>query len=242
MKKQGLLAFTFTLSITVSALSDSPKLVSTTPVFWSVGINAATQKTASLTFDQPMRSGFWDWFGRDVLSPDSSLHTTMSPDGTTVSVDIKVAPGKVYIMGLNEKGLPGVGFQNAKGFSLPPTYLVFQTAGTAAPEDAPPRVKGIVPANGTQQIDSTRIRAIVITFDQPMGTKKHGLHLFENDNPVDISKLPFGYSPDGKTFTLSYNFKPATRYRMELNSVTDIGFSRANRVPLWPVRIAFTTG
>ena len=42
-------------------------------------------------------------------------------------------------MGLNERGIPGVGFQNDKGISLKPTYLVFQTAGNRLAEDAPPR-------------------------------------------------------------------------------------------------------
>ncbi|HEX8078531.1 MAG TPA: Ig-like domain-containing protein [Chthoniobacterales bacterium] len=105
----------------------------------------------------------------------------------------------------------------------------------------PPRVTRTIPPDGAQQLDPARTTAIVITFDQPMGVKKHGLHVFENDKPVDISKLAFAYSPDGKTFTLPYNVRPGTRYRLELNSVTDIGFSRATRVPLWPVQISFST-
>lgn len=157
------------------------------------------------------------------------------------SIGVHLDPGHVYICALNGRGIPGVGFQTEKGVPLPPTFLVFQTAGTPAPDGAPPRVKEIIPANGGQ-IDPARTRAIVITFDQPMETKKRGLQVFENNNPVDISKLPFTYSPDGRTFTLPYNFRPGTQYRLELNSVSDIGFSRANRIPLWPVRVSFTTG
>lgn len=241
MKISPLIIATIFGFVTASALAQTPTLVSTSPPFWATNVNPA-QKTLSLTFDQPLRSGFWDWFGRDVLSPPSNLHTEMSSDRMTCSVEVNLQPGKVYICGLNEKGIHGVGFQNEKGASLPPHYLVFQTAGTPSPDDAPPHARGIFPANGAQQVDSTRIRAIMITFDQPMVAKKHGLHLFENNSLVDISKVPFAYSPDGRTFTLPYNLKPRTQYRLELNNVHDIGFSRATRVPLWPVQASFATG
>jgi Bacterial Ig-like domain len=227
--------------LTAHAFADPPKLVSTSPELWAVGINASSQKTISLTFDQPMRSGFSDWFGRDVLSPPSDLHTLIPPDRMTCNLEVHLTPGKVYICGLNERGIPGVGFQNDKGRSLPPTYLVFQTAGTPTPQDAPPHVLQSNPQYGATGIDARRVRSLSITFDRPMNPKKNGLQLFENNNPVDISKAPFSYSPDGLTFTLPYNFKPSTQYRFELNNIHDIGFSGANRVPLWPVQISFAT-
>ncbi|MEY2564843.1 MAG: Bacterial Ig-like domain [Verrucomicrobiota bacterium] len=220
--------------------AEPPKLLATTPALWAIGVDPS-MKTLSLKFDQPLRPGFWDWFGRDVLSPHSTGHTTIDAERTTCTVDVTLQPGKTYICGLNEKGIPGVGFQNDKGASLAPTYLVFQTAGTAAPQDAPPRVKAVTPPNGATGIDPSRVKAIVIAFDQPMGVKKHGLHLFENNKPVDISKIPASYSTDGTTFTLPYNFRPATQYRLELNNNSDIGFSRATRVPLWPAQVSFTT-
>jgi hypothetical protein len=157
------------------------------------------------------------------------------------SIDVHLQPGKVYICGLNERGLPGVGFQNEKGFALPPTYLVFQTAGTPAPNDSPPRIIRSSPANGMQGIEPTAVRSLRITFDKPMNMKKHGLHLYENNQPIDISKLPFSYTADGMTFVLPYNFKPAAVYKLELNSTKDIGFARTTRVPLWPAVISFTT-
>ena len=222
------------------AIAGPPKLVSTSPGFWAVNVNAATQKKISLTFDQRLRGNLTDWIGFDVLSPPSDLQTTFSSDHMSCSIPVQLAPGKVYICALNERGIAGVGFQNEKGFSLPPTYLVFQTAGAPAPEDIPPHVTKAIPANDAQ-VDPIRTTSIAMTFDQPMGTKKHGLHLFENGKPVDISKLAFAYSADGRTFTLPYSFRPGTQYRLELNNVADIGFSRANRVPLWPVQISFLT-
>ena len=236
-------ALTVVLSVFMAAelLADPPRLTSTSPQVWAVGVNAITQKDISLTFDQPMRSGFWDWLGRDTLSPNSTLHTTVSPDRMRMSLDVKLEAGKVYVLGLNERGIPGVGFQNEKGLSLPPVYLVFQTAGTPAPNDLPPHVARSNPANGTQGIDSAMLRSITITFDRPMNPKKHGLHLYENNQSIDISKLPFSYSADGMTFALPYNVKPATTYRLELNSTKDIGFARTTRVPLWPATISFST-
>jgi hypothetical protein len=223
------------------ALADPLKLVSTSPEFWATNVNATTQKKISLTFDQRLRSRLTDWIGLDILSPLSDLQTTFSPDQMSCSIDVHLDPGRVYICALNGRGIPGVGFQNEKGIPLPSTFLVFQTAGTVAAPDAPPHVLRAMPQHGATGVDLARVRSLSITFDRPMNPKKNGLHLLENNNPVDISKVPFTYSADGLTFTLPYNFKPSTQYRFKLNNIHDIGFSGANRVPLWPVQISFAT-
>lgn len=222
------------------AFAEPLKLLSTSPQFWATNINASSQKAISLTFDQKLRSTLTDWIGVDVLSPPSDLQTKYSADHMSCSINVHLDSGHVYICALNGRGIQGVGFQNEKGSSLPPTFLVFQTAGTPTPENAPPHVIKSIPANG-QPIDVTRVTAVAVTFDQPMDSKRHGLHVFENGKAVDISKLPFSYSADGRTFTLPYSFRPGTQYRLELNSVGDIGFARANRIPLWPVQISFST-
>ena len=221
--------------------ADPLNLVSTSPQLWGINVNPATQRTISLTFDQKLRGKLSDWIGLDVLSPPSNLQTKFSEDHKSCSIDVHLQAAKVYICALNERGVPGVGFQNEKGLSLSPTYLIFQTAGTPLPDDAPPRVLRSNPPNGTQGIDPSRLASITVIFDKPMTPKKHGLHLYENNQPVDISKLPFSYSADGKTFTLPYNFKPATTYKLELNNTKDIGFARTTRIPLWPVQIFFST-
>jgi len=236
-----LIFFTLLLITSFAPLSfaDPLKLVSASPQFWATSVNAS-QKTISVTFDQPLRSTLTDWIGLDVLSPPSDLQTKYSADHMTCSIDVHLEPGHVYVCALNGRGLPGVGFQNEKGFGLPPTFLVFQTAGNVASQDAPPHVIRSIPQHGAT-IDPTRAQSLSITFDKQMNVKKHGLHMFENNNPVDISKAKVAYSPDGMTFTLGYAFKRATQYRFELNDVHDIGFSGANQVPLWPVQISLTT-
>lgn len=237
------LLFLFLLVVFFARLgfADPLKLVSTSPQFWATNVNAS-QKTISLTFDQRLRSTLTDWIGLDALSPPSDLQTKYSADHMSCSIDVHLDPGHVYICALNGRGIPGVGFQNEKGMPLPPTYLVFQTAGTPKPEDAPPAIVRSVPVSGDQQVDPARTKAIVLSFDKAMQTGKHGLHLFESNQPVDVSKARSGYSADGRTFTLYYDFKVATPYRIELNNVNDIGFATAKQVPLWPVQIAFTTG
>ena len=40
----------------------------------------------------------------------------MGSDLKSFSLRVTLLPGKVYIMALNERGIPGVGFQNDKGF------------------------------------------------------------------------------------------------------------------------------
>jgi len=96
--------------------------------------------------------------------------------------------------------------------------------------------------NGARDVNPATIRAITVSFDRAMETKKHGLHLFEGKQSVDLTRAEFTYSPDGKTFSLSYAFKSSTHYEVQMNSTEDIGFAATNRAPLWPVHFAFTTG
>ncbi len=218
----------------------APKITSTSPAFWAVNVNAAAQSKITLTFDQPMHPAFSAWLGRSSVAPEIDLNSTMTPDRTSVSTSVKLQPGRVYVLALNEKKIPGVGFQNDNGISAQSYYLVFQTLGTPKPEDAPPVLVRCAPANGAT-IDPAKTAGITLFFDKPMKPDKQGLHLFENNAPVDLSKARFAYSPDGKSFTLYCGFKPSTSYRVELNSVNDIGFASKNRIPLWPLQFAFNT-
>jgi len=218
-----------------------PQVVDTTPKAWQIGVGSS-QKELSVTFDQRMNPGFTAWMGRSSLVPQLDLNTKISEDRSTFSLHVDLLPGKVYVFGLNEKKLPGVGFQNERGQAAPPYFLVFQTAGNPAPDDAPPRVASTIPTNNAQQLDPSRLKSVTIVFDKPMLTAKHGLHMVENKREVDLSKAKFQYSADGKSFILGYDFKPSTVYEFQLNNTQDIGFVSAKRVPLWPVGFAFSTG
>ena len=236
------LAFCIALLTTARfCAAQPPKVVSASPDFWSVGVSP-TVKSVSITFDQAMRAGFSDWFGRGVLSPASNSHSKVSEDRKTYELDVALQPATVYVLALNEKGLPGVGFQNEKGFAAPPTFLVFQTAGTPPPDKAPPRVVSTIPPNGSQQLDPAKVRAVTINFDQPMDAKKSGLQLVEDKKLVEPTAIRWQYSPDGRAFTAAYDFKSSKTYELTLNSVQNIGFTSANSIPLWPARLAFSTG
>ena len=229
--------------VVISALAaeaQQPKILEADPGFWRVGVSPGAQNQITLTFDKPMRAGFSSWAGRNSITPELSSSASLSDDRRTFSLPVRLQPAKVYVFGLNEKGIRGIGFQDDKGLTLPPTYLVFQTAGNLAPDDAPPRVLSTVPAQGTQ-IDPAKSKNIVLTFDKPMNPKKHGLQMTEAGKPVDLAAARFQYSPDGKTFGLLYDFKPVTSYEVTLNSRTNIGFATTTRIPLWPVRFSFTT-
>jgi len=125
---------------------------------------------------------------------------------------------------------------------LPPTFLVFQTAGTPSPDDTPPHTVSTIPSNGAQNLDPRKLKSITINFDRAMQSSKHGLHMHENGKGVDLSKARFQYSADGKAFTVACELKPSSTYEFELNSTQDIGFTSIKRIPLWPVRFAFSTG
>ena len=180
--------------------------------------------------------------GPSSLVPESSFETKTTPDRLNFRVTADLQPSKVYVLALNEEGIPGVGFQSMQGVALSPHYLVFQTAGAPLPEDTPPRVLSTAPAQGLQEVDPSKTRSITLAFDKPMNPKRHGMQLSENGKPVDVSAARFQYSPDGKTFGPVYDFKPSSTYEVTLNSTTNIGFTTAHRIPLWPVRFSFTTG
>jgi hypothetical protein len=238
-----LVAYTLLLSALATSVPtfEPPKVVSTTPKPWEVNVSPSSH-LVSVAFDQTMRSGFWDFLGNNSLPPETNYEVGMGRDLKSFSLSVHLRPGKVYVLGLNERGIPGVGFQNEKGISMQPTFVVFQTAGNPAAEDAPPRVVSTSPATGVQDVNPATSRGITVIFDRAMEVKKHGFHLFEEKKPVDLKTVPFTYSADGKTFTLNYPLKPSTHYEVVMNSTEDIGFAATNRVPLWPVHFAFTTG
>nr|MBA3571175.1 Ig-like domain-containing protein [Pyrinomonadaceae bacterium] len=220
------------VSIGIGAAFEPPTIVSTSPKFWSVGVDAKKQNAISVTFGQPMRPGFSSWLGESSIAPDVQAEATISQDLRTFSLSLHFEPGKVYVFGLNEVGLPGVGFQTEKGLALRPTYLVFQTAGNPSQEDAPPRALSTFPGNASQDVNPATTKSITVTFDRPMQTKKHGFHLFEEKKPADLKGVSFTYSPDGKIFMLNYPLKPSTRYEVVMNCSEDIGFAATNRAPL----------
>src|SRR4051812_11656741 len=123
MKARLSLAIVFALTAVV--VGEPPKLVTSSPAPWAVRVNSTTQKTVSIAFDQPMRPGFDSWLGRSSVLPSSFGESVLSADHKTFDMNVSLAPGKVYVFGLNEKGLSGVGFQSEKGYSAAPSFLVF---------------------------------------------------------------------------------------------------------------------
>jgi hypothetical protein len=218
-----------------------PQIVSASPAFWAVGVNPTAQRSVTLQFDQQMIPAFTAWLGRSSIAPEIDLNSSMTQDRTSFSTGIKLQPGKVYVLGLNEKNIPGVGFQNDRGISAPPYFLVFQTAGNPRAEDMPPALVRANPPNGASDVNPARVTGISLVFDRSMKIDRHGLQLFEGNTPVNLTGARFAWGPDGKTFTLSYQFKPMQSYRVQLNDMHNIGFASANRIPMWPVQFAFKT-
>jgi hypothetical protein len=155
---------------------------------------------------------------------------------------VDLQPGRVYVFGLNEKQIPGVGFQSSRGVSLPRQYLVFQTAGTPAADAAPPSLARTGPSNGEAGVDPARAGGIELVFSRPMRRKGHGMILFEDGQRVNLADAKFQWSDDGLTFRLVRPLKPRTAYRVQMNANDNIGFASAQRIPLWPREFSFETG
>src|SRR5690349_1931264 len=99
----------------VGATPGPPALVSSSPALWAVNVDATKQKSLSVTFDQPMRPGFSSWLGRSSVAPDIRDHANISDDHLTYTLPVSLEQGKVYVFALNEKAIPGIGFQTEKG-------------------------------------------------------------------------------------------------------------------------------
>lgn len=219
-----------------------PRILESRPSFWEVGVSPVRVKRMSLTFDQPMRAGTSAWLGRSSVLPETRMEDEISPDYRTMYLGVELQPGRVYVFALNEKQIPGVGFQSSRGISMPRQYLVFQTSGTPSADDAPPSLARTAPSNGETGVNPARPGGIELVFNRPMRRKTHGLILFEAGQRVNLGEVKFQWSDDGLTFRLPRPLLPRTSYRIQLNANDNIGFVSAQRIPLWPREFSFETG
>ncbi len=219
----------------------APQLAQTEPSAWSTNVRPNLRRVL-LQFDQPMRPGFTDWIGRRSLMPDTfTLDDHISPDLRSQWLDVELAPGRVYVFALNERGRRGVGFQNQRGIAMAPHFLVFQTSGQMLAEHAPPQVVSTSPANNATDVDPAEYTGISVTFDRPMMTDDHGFIVAVNNQLLRLDEIEFEWNSEATTCLLRLPFLPQSRYRVILNSQRNIGFRATNRAPLWPIQLSFQT-
>lgn len=226
-------------------VSDAPpEIVLSQPTMWQQDVQPGPKRIL-LSFDQPMRSGQTDWFGRNqrgrFQQPQDRSTEGISEDQMSLWMEVELEPSTLYVFPLNERGRRGVGFQNTRGLTMEPRYLVFRTAGPVKPEEVSPQIESVNPVNGSIDLDPGRLGAVTVIFNEPMQRDSHGATLLANGEPVELGEDDWSWSSDGEAFSVRIDWQPGTEYSLVLNSETSIGFANTNGIPLWSTRIRFTT-
>ena len=231
-------------AIPQTAFNAPPEIVLSTPAIWQQDVEPGPKRIL-LSFDQPMRPGQTDWLGRNQRGRFQQLRDTspegISEDQMSLWLDVELEPSTLYIFPLNERGRRGVGFQNTRGLTMQPRYLVFRTAGPVKPDEVSPQIESTNPVNGSIDLDPDRLGAVTVIFDQPMQRDSHGAILLANGGAVELGEDSCTWSSDGAAFSVRIDWQPGTEYTLILNNETSIGFANTDGIPLWGTRIRFTT-
>ncbi len=227
-----------------------PTVTRSTPDFWETGVDPSLDRL-SLEFDQPLRAGFSAWAGPGSILPGGAAadggeqvagKERYNADFTGVSLPVSLQRGRIYVFALNARSRPGVGFQNQKGISMEPRYLVFRTQGIPPQDLRPPEFRGFTPdpADRIPLVDG--IAKIQMSFDRTMARDSHGLEIHDaKEVPADIADIKFTWNEDATVMECEVPLEAESRYSAQLNSDRNIGFRTAEGIPLWPITIRFET-
>lgn len=206
------------------------KIVKTVPAAWATEVPAETPEL-SIIFNAPIWLGSTAYLGRSSIAPTITGDPKVSADKRTFSIPVHLDPGKVYFLAINERAVPGVGFQDADGRSAAPFNLVFQTAGKAAEADKPPKIEEI--RIGLTEPGKT---VFYVKFDRKMDATSNGFTLVDaggqpasgNEKAVyNAKKLTWSLTVDGTA-------KPVALW---LNHPQFLGFRSTTRIPAWPRQV-----
>jgi hypothetical protein len=224
---------------TSEVLSDGvlpPKVVSITP------FNGATNVDATLTeikvvFDQPMMDRSWSMTGGGAHFPEVAGGIRYDVKRMTWIAPVKLKPGWRYEFGLNSSNHRN--FKSAKGVSLEPIWVTFQTTGEPLRSpDLSPKVVSMTPVNGATNVDPA-LTEIKVVFDQPMMDRSWsmtggGAHFPEGAGDVS-------YDANRTIWIAPVKLKPDWRYEFGLNSKSYRNFKSEKGVSLDPIWVTFTT-
>ena len=180
-----------------------PKLFRRRRKFRETGVLSAKQEWVSVTFDQVLRSGFWHFLAKNALAPPTNYKTTMGADLKSFGLQVSLEPGKKGLHhGFQRKGNSRGRLQNDKGISLKPDLSGLPDGRQSRPgrcaaacrEHCSRKWRGGCKSGHEERNYWPGLRY------WGMETTKHGFHLFEGRQPVDLRSVTFTYSPDGKTF------------------------------------------
>ena len=116
--------------------SSAPCVVSTTPAALANDVDPALGKL-TVTFDRPMANGSWSWTGGGDTYPESAGQISYDSSRTTCTMPVKLAPGKVYCVGINSPS--NRNFKSAAGVPARRYLILFATRSADGKATAIPR-------------------------------------------------------------------------------------------------------
>jgi tetratricopeptide (TPR) repeat protein len=103
---------------------DAPMIVGTMPVAFTNDLSAQSS-IITVTFDRTMKDGSWSWTGGGETFPPIVGPPSYDAARTTCTLPVKLAPGKVYWVGINSPSFHN--FVSASGVPAPCYVILFAT-------------------------------------------------------------------------------------------------------------------
>jgi hypothetical protein len=161
-------------------------------------------------------------------------------DKRTCVLPVKLYAAQYYRVGINAPSFHG--FQSAEGVPAPLSAIYFTTTGASEMlkrKTQVPRIVRLEPLNGAKDV-SPAVKELRVTFNVPMAKSFSWTGGGPEFPGTPQGKKPY-WTEDQKTCVLPVELKPASNYRVGLNSPSFKGFQSSGGVPLDPVGYMFST-
>ncbi|MEO0529572.1 MAG: Ig-like domain-containing protein, partial [Planctomycetota bacterium] len=217
-----------------------PIIVKSVPEFGATEVDPSLD-AIRVTFDRDMKDGY-SWIGdpRSEEYPRIDKKRTIEwIDGRTCVLPVRLAKGRFYQIGINQKGAEK--FKSVDGMPAEHRVLSFATKGAKRSAQRKARVPQIVemtPANGAESVDPS-LKSMSATFDTKMAPGMSWVKTGGWWPGYDGGRAR--WSRDGKTCTLPVELEPDATYEVSLNGSRYINFQSRYGVPIETTIWSFTT-
>ena len=217
-----------------------PRVISIAPDLVATGL-APGKHTLQITFDRAMEPGY-SLMKLDTPFPEVSSEGRWNEDRTVFSIDLTLAAGTRYRLGVNG---PGVGnfrgakaVQDGRGVPLAPLPIVLSTETEQQRGAGIPQVVSITPAPDAKDVASGRAE-IRIEFDRPMAAS----YSVTGGGP-SFPKVVGDprWNGEGTVFTLPVELQAGRKYEFGINGPGNTGFRGREGEAVEAVWVRFVTG
>jgi hypothetical protein len=240
---------------TMSESAAPPLVVKTSPQALSNDIEPSLSEI-TVTFNQPMTDESWSWIGGGKTYPKTTGKPSYDPNRTTCSLPVKLEPGKVYWVGINNPSFQG--FKSEAGVPAKRYVIMFATKDpngnpTPIPDNLlaqakkinensertkPPVVVKTSPQAFSDDIEPS-LSVITATFDQPMADKSWSWTGGGETFPKITGES--SYDPNKTTCSLPVKLEPGKVYWVGINSPSFQNFKNEAGIPAQRYVIMFAT-